>query len=47
MLAAKTAILAELEPLGIVFLVFKRVVVPLLALGAGKGDLDACICCHG
>jgi hypothetical protein len=46
-LAAKTAILAELKPVGVVLFVLECVVVPLLALCAGQGDLYACICCHG
>ena len=41
MLTAKTAILVELDTIGIVLLVLKRIVVPLLALGAGKCDLNA------
>ncbi|MPM72927.1 hypothetical protein SDC9_119903 [bioreactor metagenome] len=46
-LAAETAVLAELQPLRVVLLVLVGVVVPLLALGASQGDLYACICCHG
>ena len=46
-LAAEAAILAELKPLRVVLFVLVGVVVPLLALGAGQGDLYACICCHG
>ena len=41
MLTAKTAILVELDTIGIVLLVLKRIVVPLLALSAGKCDLNA------
>jgi len=37
-LTAKTAVFVELQPVGVVFLIFKRVVIALLALGAGKGD---------
>ena len=39
MLPAETAILVELETIGIVLLVLDRIVVPLLAFGAGKCDL--------
>ena len=38
---AETAILFELEPVGIVLLVFERIVVPLLAFGASECDLYA------
>jgi hypothetical protein len=38
-LLAKLAILAKLDPLGIVLFVFHIVVIALLALGAGKRDL--------
>ena len=38
---AKTTILVELDTIGIVLLVLKRIVVPLLALGACKCDLYA------
>ena len=41
MLTAKTAILVELDTIGIVLLVLKRIVVPLLALRACKCDLYA------
>jgi hypothetical protein len=40
-LAAETAVLGELDPVGVVLLVLKSVVVTLLALGAGQGDLYA------
>ena len=36
---AETAILVELETIGIVLLVLEGIVVPLLAFGAGKCDL--------
>ena len=41
MLAAETAVLVELQTIRIVLLVFKGVVVPLFALGAGQSDLYA------
>ena len=41
MLTAKTAILVELDTIGIVLLVLERIVVPLLALSACKCDLYA------
>ena len=40
-LTAETAILVELKTIGIVLLVLERIVVPLLAFGAGKCDLYA------
>ena len=40
-LTAETAILVELQTIGIVLLVLERVVVSLLALGAGQRDLNA------
>lgn len=40
-LTAETAILVELETIGIVLLVLEGIVVPLLAFGAGKCDLYA------
>ena len=41
MLAAETAVLIELKPIGIVFLVLLRVVVSLLALTARQCDLNS------
>lgn len=41
MLLAESAILVHLQPVGVVFLFLHRVVVALLALGAGKCDLDS------
>ena len=41
MLTAETAVLAELQAVGIVLLVLEGVVVSLLAFGAGQGDLNA------
>jgi hypothetical protein len=41
MLAAEAAILAELQPVRIILLVFEGVVVPLLALCAGQRDFNA------
>ena len=41
MLTAETAILFELDPVGIVLLVFERIVVPLLAFRASECDLYA------
>ena len=38
---AETAILVELDTIGIVFLVLKGIVVPLLAFGTSKCDLNA------
>ena len=43
-LAAEGAILVHLKLFGGVFLVLVGVVVPLLALTAPKGNLDACTC---
>jgi hypothetical protein len=40
-LTAETAILVELETIGIVLLVLESVVVPLLTFGASKCDLYA------
>ena len=40
-LAAETAILGKLDPVGIVLLVLEGIVVSLLAFGAGKCDLYA------
>ena len=40
-LAAETAVLRELETIGIVLLVLEGVIVSLLALGAGQRDLYA------
>jgi hypothetical protein len=40
-LLAETAILVHFQPIGVVFLVFHGVVVALLAIGAGKGNLDS------
>ena len=40
-LTAETAILVELETIGIVLLILEGIVVPLLAFGAGKCDLYA------
>ena len=40
-LAAETAVLAELDTIGVVLLVLEGVVVSLLAFGAGQGDLYA------
>jgi hypothetical protein len=40
-LAAETAVLGELDPVGVVLLVLKSVVVTLLAFGAGQGDFYA------
>jgi hypothetical protein len=40
-LTAETAILVELKTIGVVLLVLERIVVPLLAFGAGKCDLYA------
>ena len=41
LLAAEPAILVELQTIGIVLLVLKGIVIPLLALGAGQRDLNA------
>jgi hypothetical protein len=41
MLSAKLAILAHFEAIGIVLLVLDRIVIPLLALGAGHCDLHS------
>jgi hypothetical protein len=41
MLAAETAVLVELKPVRIVLLILERVVVPLLAFGAGQCNFDA------
>ena len=41
MLAAETAVLAELQAVGVVLLVFEGIVIPLLALAAGQRDLNA------
>ena len=38
---AETAILVELETIGIVLLVLERIVISLLAFGAGQGDFHA------
>jgi hypothetical protein len=40
-LFAEAAVLGKLKAVGIVFLVFHRVVIALLAFGAGKGNFDA------
>jgi hypothetical protein len=40
-LAAETAVLVELKTIGVVLLVLERVVVSLLAFGAGQSDLNA------
>ena len=39
-LAAEAAILIELQPIGVVFLVLERIVVSLLALGARQCNLN-------
>ena len=41
MLAAETAVLVELKPIGIVFLVLLGIVVSLLALTARQCDLNS------
>lgn len=41
MLLAETAILVELDTIGIVLLVLEGIVVSLLALGASQRDLNA------
>jgi hypothetical protein len=46
MFAAEGAILVHFKLFRTVFLVFERVVVPLLALAAAKHDLDPCVSCH-
>jgi len=40
-LAAEPAILVHFKTIGIVLLVFDRIVVSLLTLGAGQGNLDS------
>jgi hypothetical protein len=40
-LAAETAVLVELKTIGVVLLVLERIVISLLAFGAGQGDLYA------
>jgi hypothetical protein len=40
-LTAEAAVFVELQPVGVVLLVLKGVVIPLLALGAGQCDLHA------
>jgi hypothetical protein len=40
-LVAETAILAELDAVGVVLLVLESIVVPLLALSACQCDFDA------
>jgi hypothetical protein len=40
-LAAETAVLVELQTIGVVLLVLERVVISLLAFGAGQSDLNA------
>ena len=46
MLPAEGAVLIQFQTVGGIFLVFERVVVTLLALGAAQGDLYpvACLC---
>lgn len=39
--AAELAVLVHFESVGIVFLVFGRVIIPLLAFRAGESDLNA------
>jgi hypothetical protein len=41
MFAAETAVLFELESVGIVLLVLLRVIVALFAFAAGKGNLHS------
>jgi hypothetical protein len=41
MLAAEAAVFLELDAIGVVLLVLKGVVIPLLALGAGQRDFNA------
>ena len=41
MLLAELTILVDLQPVGIVLLVLHRVVIPLLAFGAGKCDFHS------
>ena len=45
-LAAEAAILAHFQTIGVVLLVLRGVVVALLALGAGEGDLDSLAIFH-
>jgi hypothetical protein len=45
-LPAKTAVLAQLDPVGRILLVLHGVVVPLLALGASQHNLLANGVCH-
>jgi hypothetical protein len=40
-LTAETAVLVELETIGIVLLVLEGIVISLLAFGAGQGDFNA------
>ena len=40
-LAAEPAVLAHLQPVGIIFLVLHGVIVALLALGAGQGNFNS------
>ena len=40
-LAAETAVLVELKTIGIVLFVLERIVISLLAFGAGQSDLNA------
>jgi hypothetical protein len=46
MFAAEGAILFHLEFFRAVFLVFERIVVPLLTLAAAEHDLNSCVSCH-
>ena len=45
-LFAEAAELVQLKSVGCVLLVFLRVIVSLLALGANQGYLDSCIISH-
>jgi hypothetical protein len=40
-LTAETAVLVELQTIGIVLLVLEGIVISLLAFGAGQGDFHA------
>jgi hypothetical protein len=46
MLATELAVLHEFQSVRVIFLVFLRVVVSLLAFGAGESDLYACVISH-
>ena len=45
-LATEFAVLHELQSVGVIFLVFLRVVVSLFALGASQSNLDSCVIRH-